>query len=141
MAVGVQQGQRVGGQAQVEQRPIGAGPTQHFGVEGAGQAQPAALARRLAGPQVGQHLVARQQPLDQQLDRTACRLLAEQPRLDDAGVVEDQQVAGDSSEGSSRNGRSTGSGPRPSSSARRCVRAGCCAISSGGSTKSKSSTV
>ncbi len=35
-----------------------------------------------------------QQPLDQHLDRTAAGLVAEQPRLDDAGVVEDQQIAG-----------------------------------------------
>ena len=35
----------------------------------------------------------RQHPLDQGLDRAAAGLVAIQPGLDDAGVVEDQQVA------------------------------------------------
>jgi hypothetical protein len=43
---------------------------------------------------VGQHLVARQHAFDQRLDRAAGGLFAEQPGLDDTGVVEHQQVAG-----------------------------------------------
>ncbi len=44
--------------------------------------------RRLAGPQVGPHLEARQHPLHQRLHRAARGLVAQQPRLDDLGVVE-----------------------------------------------------
>ena len=35
----------------------------------------------------------RQDPLDQRFDTAAARLAAEQPRLDDARVVDDEQIA------------------------------------------------
>jgi hypothetical protein len=92
---------------------------------------------------VGQHLVARQQPLDQQLDRTAGRLLAEQPRLDDAGVVEDQQVRRRQQPKAARGTAGPPAAARGRRASREPLRSGvgCCAISSCGSTKSKSSTV
>ena len=78
----------------MEQRIPGPAAAQHFGVEGVGEPQHAARLGRLADAQMRPDLVrARQHPLDQNLDRAAAGLAAEQPRLDDAGVVEDQQVA------------------------------------------------
>jgi hypothetical protein len=87
----------------------------------------------------------REHALDQHLDRTAALLAPEQTRLDDLGVVEDEQVAARQqrgqvakravcSAGRSRNARSAGCAPVPSSK-RDALRsgAGCCAISSGGS--------
>ena len=41
-----------------------------------------------------EHLTLRKHPLDQRLHRTAARFDAQQPRLDHACVVEDEQVAG-----------------------------------------------
>ena len=94
MAVGLEQRQRLAAQAQVEQRAVAPAAAQHLGIEGVGEAQRRARPRRLAGAQVRQHFMARQHTLDQRLDRTAAGLAAIQARLDDAGVVEDQQVAG-----------------------------------------------
>ena len=51
-------------------------------------------AGRLAGAHVGQGAVGLGDALDQHLDLAAGGLVAVQPGLDDAGVVEDQQVAG-----------------------------------------------
>ena len=90
-AVGVQQVQHRTGKADVEQLALAA---QHHGVEGVGQAQPHAGAGRLAGAHVGQGAVGLGDALDQHLDLAAGGLVAVQPGLDDAGVVEDQQVAG-----------------------------------------------
>jgi hypothetical protein len=95
VAVACQQHERIVGQAQVEQRSVGPAAAQHLGVEGAGEAHAAARPRRLAGAQVREHFVgAGQHAFDQRLHRAAGRLLAQQPRLDDAGVVEHQQVTG-----------------------------------------------
>ena len=61
-------------------------------------------AGRLAGAHVGQGAVGLGDALDQHLDLAAGGLVAVQPGLDDAGVVEDQQVAGPQ-------GRSVGEAP------------------------------
>ena len=79
--------------------------------------------------------------LDQRLHRAAAGLGAEQACLDDARVVEDQQVAGLSSAGSSRKTRSTGHGAGRRAAARRSARRRVLAISSAGSSKSKSASV
>ncbi len=63
-------------------------------IEGIGQAQRTARDRRLAGADLRQHRVLVQQALDQHFDLAAAGLVAEEARLDHAGVVEDQQVAG-----------------------------------------------
>ena len=47
---------------------------------------------RLAGADMGERLVRRQQTFDQDLDPSAGRLLTEQPGAHDAGVIEDEQV-------------------------------------------------
>ena len=82
----------------------------------------------------------RQHALDQRLDRAAAGLAAEQPRLDDARVVEDQQVARRAAARAARGTRGRPARRRVPSSRREPLRsaAGCCAISSGGSAKSKS---
>ena len=49
---------------------------------------------RLAGVEMNQRPPLVQQPLDQNLDPSAAGLAAEQPRRDDPGVVEHQQIAG-----------------------------------------------
>ena len=77
MAVAFHQRQWVGGKAQVEQRPFRSGTAQHLGVEGVGEAHPAARPRRFAGAQVGQHLVAGQHPFHQGFHRAAGGLLAQ----------------------------------------------------------------
>ena len=94
MAMGFEQRQRLAGQAQVEQRAVGAAAPEHFGVEGLGEADRPARLRRLAGAQVRQYFVVGQDAFDQRLDRAAAGFAAVQPRLDDARVVEDQQIAG-----------------------------------------------
>ena len=64
------------------------------------------------------HLALAEHAFDQQFQLAAGGLLAEQARLDHLGVVEHQQVAGRSSEGSSRKMRSTGAAPRAIEQAR-----------------------
>jgi hypothetical protein len=94
VAVALQQHQRVGGEAQVEQRAVGPAAAQHLGVEGVAEAHQRAGLGDLLARRWAQHLVAGQHALDQRLDRAAGGLFAEQARLDDAGVVEHHQVAG-----------------------------------------------
>ena len=90
-AVRIQQVQHRAGKADVEQFAFAA---QHGGVEGVGQAQHHAGAGRLAGPHVRQGAVGVGDAFDQHFDLAACGLVAGQARLDHAGVVEHQQVAG-----------------------------------------------
>ncbi|MNV79218.1 hypothetical protein D3C71_1727600 [compost metagenome] len=59
-----------------------------------GQVQLTALGGRLRGAHLRQHRVAIDHALHQHLHPAAARLLAEEARLDHAGVVEDQQVIG-----------------------------------------------
>src|SRR3989344_2815943 len=93
VAVLLQQLERVAGKAQVEQAVVRATAAEHLGVEGIGEADDRAGFGRLAGAHVGPHLLrAGQHALDQGLDRAAGRLGAVQPCLDDARVVEHQQV-------------------------------------------------
>ena len=106
MTEALQQRLRVGRETQVEQRVLGPGAAEYLGIEAAlrvsghrrldtaREAHALPALRRLAGAQVHQHLVTGQHALDQRLDLPAGGLDAEQPRLDHAGVVEDQQVAG-----------------------------------------------
>ena len=83
-------------------------------------------------------------PLDQHLDPAAAVLVAEQPRLDHARVVEHQHVGGREQPGRSAKRRSA-SAPvlaverQQAALARRCA-GGCWAISSAGRSKSNSSS-
>mmetsp|Transcript_53345 Transcript_53345/g.147771 ORF Transcript_53345/g.147771 Transcript_53345/m.147771 type:complete len:341 (+) Transcript_53345:806-1828(+) len=103
MAMVLQQREGVTVQAQVEQAVVRPAAAQHLRIEGIGKPHPAAGLGALAGAQMHPHLLrARQHPFNQGLHRTTGRrgagfgavLPAEQPRLDDAGVVEDQQITG-----------------------------------------------
>src|SRR5690606_27794159 len=67
---------------------------EHLDLAAAVQRDPSAGPRRLAGADLGPGLVARQHPLDQDLDPAATVLLPVQAGRDHPGVVEDQQVAG-----------------------------------------------
>ena len=89
VAVALEQRQRLGGKAQLEQRAVGAarGPSTSASKASAKRTSAAGL-RRLAGAQLREHLVVRQHALDQRLDRAAAGLVAEQARLDHARVVE-----------------------------------------------------
>jgi ATP-dependent DNA helicase RecG len=88
---------------------------------------------------MGQHFAVRQHPFDQHLDRAAARLAAEQARPDHARVVDDDEVAVAQQIGQLAEHAVDRCRPLASSS-RDALRsaAGCCAISSGGSSKSKS---
>ena len=88
-AVRVQQVQHGAWEADVEEFAFAA---QHGGFEGVGQAQHHARTGRLAGAHMGQDAVGFGDAFDQHLDLAAGDLVAVQPRLDDAGVVEDKQV-------------------------------------------------
>ena len=55
MAVARQQGQRLVGKGELEQRAVGAGPAAHLDIERVGEADAAARLRRLAGAQVRLH--------------------------------------------------------------------------------------
>ena len=79
--------------------------------------------------------------LDQDLDRTAGFLAAEQPRRQHAGVVEHQQIAGRRSSTRSVKRRSSSRSRAASTTSRRLAErsaSGACAISSGGRSKWKS---
>ena len=67
---------------------------EHFDLEGVGQAQAAAGLRRLAGAHLGQRFMRAQRPFDQDFDLPAAVLAAVQARMQHAGIVENQQVAG-----------------------------------------------
>ena len=113
----------------MEQRVVGAGAAQHLGVEGVGEAHHAAgagdlLARRWAQTSSTPRSVPGSTRSTRASTRAAGGLLAQQPRLDDAGVVEHQQVARRSRAGRSRNTRSDRHRRRcRRAAARRCVRA------------------
>jgi len=62
--------------------------------EGILQHDPAAGLGRLAGANLCDGMIPVDDALDHHLDPAAAFLLSEQARLDDAGVVENQQVAG-----------------------------------------------
>ena len=94
MAVLFEQLQRVGREAQMKQRIVGPRAAQHFGIEGLRKTNSAAGPWRFARPHMRPDLVAVEHPLDQRFDRTTGGLFAQQARLDDARVVEDQQIAG-----------------------------------------------
>ena len=90
-AVAFQEFQHGGGKVQLEQF-VPAAPD--LGLEGAvGQDQACARAGRLAGAHMRQGAPGFGDAFDQDLDLSAAVLAAAQPGLDDAGVVEDQQVA------------------------------------------------
>jgi hypothetical protein len=94
VAVALHQGMGLVAEAQVKQRAVGFGPApEQRGGVAARHGQRGAHRRLLADLHVGHHLVAGQDPLHQQLQLAARGLFAEQPRLDDLGVVEHQQVA------------------------------------------------
>jgi len=86
-------------QGEAEQRPLRIGPAAQqravkaTGAEPSGQVHGAAGQGLFADLHVGHHLVASEHALDQQLQLAATGFLAKEARLDDAGVVEDQQVA------------------------------------------------
>ena len=100
MAVLFHQRVRFVAQLEVKQLAIGIGPApQQNGIKAAQGAAArhehlAAHQRLFADLHVRHHLMARQHPLDQQLQLTARSFLAKDARLDHLGVVEDQQVAG-----------------------------------------------
>ncbi|MNL30805.1 hypothetical protein D3C87_1525630 [compost metagenome] len=90
-AVRVQQFQHGAGKADVEEFAFAA---QHRGLEGVGQAQHHAGPGRLAGAHMGQDAVGFGDAFDQHLYLAAGDLVAGQARLDDARVVEHQQIVG-----------------------------------------------
>src|SRR6185369_1287104 len=65
-----------------------------LGVERIRETDRRSRARSLAGAQLRDDDVVVLDPLDERLDRAAARLGAEQARLDDRGVVDDEEVAG-----------------------------------------------
>ena len=95
VAVALEQLERIVGKAQLESEPS-APPRPSTSAS-----KPSPLPRRrrlpglrrLARAQLREHAPVGLDPLDQGLDRAAARLRAEQARLDDPGVVDDQQVA------------------------------------------------
>ena len=93
LAVALEQREQVlaGRKAQVEELAHAA---EHLDLEGVRQPQPAAGLRRLARAHLGERLVWPDRSLDQHLDLAAAVLDAVQSGVDDAGVVEDEQVAG-----------------------------------------------
>ena len=144
MAMPLHQGMGIVAEGEPEQRAVGVGPA---ALQGGGEAalhgQRRAHRRLLAHLHVRGDLVVAQHALDQQFGLAAGRLLAEQARLHDLGVVEHQQVARLEQR---RAGRERCDRP----AAARCHRAGasalrsaagCWAISSGGRAKSKSPRV
>src|ERR1019366_9595905 len=94
VAVALEQRERLAWESQFEERAAGPGATQHFGIEGIGEADRASGFRRLARAQVREDDAARPDTLDQRLDGTAARLGAKQACLDDFRVVDDEQIAG-----------------------------------------------
>jgi hypothetical protein len=94
MAMLLHQAVGLGAEPEAKQRAVVLGPAaQQLGAEAADHVQQRARQRFLADLHVCDHLVAVEHALDQQLDLAARGLLAVQARLDDLGVVEDQQVA------------------------------------------------
>jgi hypothetical protein len=95
VAVPLEQDQRIVGKAQREERSVGAAASEHLDLEtfAGAQADATARLRRLARAQLREDAVVRLDPLDERLDGAAARLGAEQARLDDARVVDDEQVA------------------------------------------------
>jgi hypothetical protein len=94
VAVALHQGMGLVAEAQVKQRAVGFGPApEQRGGVAARHGQRGAHRRLLADLHMGHHLVPGQDPLHQQFQLAARGLFAEQPRLDDLGVVEHQQVA------------------------------------------------
>jgi len=78
-------------EAQLPEAGLVAG--QHLGLAASIERDPAAGLRRLADAELRARLVVRQQALDQDFHAPACGLVAEQPRRNHPGVVEDQQIA------------------------------------------------
>src|SRR5690606_4201658 len=88
--VTVQEIQHAFGKSQLEELSL---TSSHYGDEGVGKYQLAPRTWRLAGLDMRQRGVGAGNPLYQDLDPASGFLVAPQPGLDDAGIIEDQQIA------------------------------------------------
>jgi hypothetical protein len=144
VAVALEEQQRIVGKAQREERPVGAAATEHLDLEAVAAAEVQAIPslRRLACAHLGEHRAVGLDPLDSASTAPPLALVPSRRALTTRVSLTTSRSPSRSSAGRSRKTRSRGAVPVPSSR-REALRsaAGCCAISSGGSAKSKSPSV